>query len=155
SAALFDNPVGVAFDFAGTLMISDRAGPTLRHMDVPGLRVGILAGTAGESGFADGLGTDVRFTGPSGLAFDDRTLWIADLNNCAIRVMNLSAFTVTTLAGLAPSRGGSDGVGGAVQLSEPSWIALADGDTAYFGDDNGIRRLTIGSGQVNTVVPSA
>jgi len=53
----------------------------------------------GEIGLVDGGIDEARFHNPEGLALDGDTLYVADKNNHAIRRVDLSARSVTTIAG--------------------------------------------------------
>jgi thiol-disulfide isomerase/thioredoxin len=52
-----------------------------------------------EAGFADGDGSDSRFSSPRGLAFSENGLFVADTNNHAIRFIDLVTRQVRTVAG--------------------------------------------------------
>lgn len=54
---------------------------------------------SGEAGLRDGRGAEASFSEPSGLALtrDGKTLYVADTNNHAIRVINTERAEVTTL----------------------------------------------------------
>jgi len=54
---------------------------------------------SGKEGFEDGSGTEASFSSPQGLLVDGDTLYVADTNNHAVRSVDLSTGTVTTLAG--------------------------------------------------------
>lgn len=67
--ARFNCPHGIATDAAGNLYVTDTFNHTVRKIS-PGGDVTTLAGTADESGSADGLGPAARFKNPSGIAVD-------------------------------------------------------------------------------------
>jgi len=56
SAARFNNPSGVAVDSAGNVYVTDTLNNTLRKVTASGA-VSTLAGQAGASGSANGIGT--------------------------------------------------------------------------------------------------
>jgi NHL repeat len=94
--ARFNNPSAVTRDSQGNLYIADTGNFTLRKVTPDGT-VSTLAGTAGVSGMADGVGSAASFSNPTSLALDSAgTLYVADGN--AIRKMT-AAGVVTTLAG--------------------------------------------------------
>ena len=43
----------------------------IRRVDIAARIVATIAGTVGTSGYADGLGTSVRFNGPQAIAVDE------------------------------------------------------------------------------------
>ncbi len=60
SAARFDHPLGVAVDSSGNVYVADLYNSTIRKITAAGV-VSTLAGVAGNSGYADGAGSDARF----------------------------------------------------------------------------------------------
>ena len=110
AAARFDSPRGVAVDAAGNVYVSDSGNHTIRKITPAGV-VSTLAGSAGNSGSADGLGAAARFNSPSGVAVDGAgTLYVSDRYNYTIRKIT-AAGTVTTFAGTAGTGGLDDGTG--------------------------------------------
>ena len=81
----------------------------------PGGLPEILAGALDQPGFADGA--DARFHSPSWLALRNGTLFVADLDNRAIRAVNLATGWVTTLAGDPTARDSQDGTGASAQAA--------------------------------------
>jgi hypothetical protein len=85
---------------------------------------------SGERGSADGPLAVASFDRPQGMALrrtaGAETLFVADSENHAIRAVDLTAGTVTTLAGTGPQarRANVPGAAGAVALSSPWDLAL-------------------------------
>jgi hypothetical protein len=70
------------------------------RLDQNGRRAQIEHLLGGTRGFADGVGADARFDMPQGMSFDgDRTLYVADAENHAVREVDLTSGEVRTLAG--------------------------------------------------------
>jgi hypothetical protein len=91
----FQHPLGVAA--AGPrLFVADTYNHKIRLLNVDERRAVTFAGT-GESGDADGDLAAARFYEPGGLTYAADRLFIADTNNHAIRVIDLSARRVSTL----------------------------------------------------------
>jgi DNA-binding beta-propeller fold protein YncE len=117
-----------------------------------------IAGT-GSGGFnGDGsLATDAMIYGPRGLAFDPvaNKLYIADMSNARIRVVDFATGFINTVAG-GGSAGGpmyGDGPALAATLSNPGHIRLHGG--SLFISDTGharVRQLDLGTNLVSTVV---
>src|SRR6266536_5877346 len=68
--ARFNFPEGIAVDQAGTVYVTDLLNETIRKITANG-RVSTLAGSAGQTGSADGAGSAARFNLPSGLVVDN------------------------------------------------------------------------------------
>ncbi len=85
-AARFDSPAGVAVDPSGNLYVVDTDNHTIRKVAPSIGAVTTLAGLAGTSGSADGLGSAARLFGPAGIAVgNDANLYVADANNDTVR----------------------------------------------------------------------
>src|SRR5438034_309825 len=77
SAARFSRPTGVAVDRAGNVYVADRGNHTIRKVTPTG-KVTTLAGNASitnqvgfpQGSYADGTGSDARFSSPSHVAVD-------------------------------------------------------------------------------------
>ncbi|MGB7217219.1 MAG: IPT/TIG domain-containing protein [Vicinamibacterales bacterium] len=154
AAALFASPSSVAVDGSGTVYIADTFNHTIRKI-TPGGIVTTLAGSAGNSGSADGTGSAARFFLPSGIAVDAAgTVVVADTSNHTIRTIT-SAGVVTTLAGLAGTKGSADGTGSAARFNFPNAVAVDGSGTVFVADtvDHTIRKIT-SSGVVTTLAGS-
>jgi sugar lactone lactonase YvrE len=148
--ALFRSPSGVAVDNAGNLYVADSGNHTIRQVTTGGV-VRTLAGLAGSSGSADGVGSDARFNAPVGLATDTTgNLYVADVQNHTIRLVT-PAGVVTTLAGQAGTSGSADGTGTNALFSLPYGIALDNAGNAYVADINNTLRKITPAGVVTTL----
>ncbi len=83
---------------------------------------------SGEEGLTDGSLETARFNHPQGLAVEGDTLYVADTENHALRRVDLSAGTVTTIAGNGnQGRRRDDALPGLdVELSSPWDLTLHD-----------------------------
>lgn len=118
TAARFNYPNGVATD--GTyIFVADTLNNSIRKINLTTYAVTTLAGSSsGISGFTDSsTASNARFNGPVGVATDGTYLYVTDYDNHAIRKIEISSGTVTTLAG------STSGVSGYVN---------ATGTNAYF-----------------------
>jgi hypothetical protein len=88
----------------GTLYIGD--GFAVRAIDIATATVTTLAGALNQSGNVDDLGSAARFGQLTGIATDGIHVWVADVDNLAIRAVTLADGAVTTLgATSAAARG--------------------------------------------------
>jgi sugar lactone lactonase YvrE len=151
TAAKFSSPLGVAWD-AGNLYVADTGNHVIRRIDLATRSVSTLAGTAGQTGSANGQGAAARFNSPTGLAADHAGhLYVADRANNQIRAIDLATAGVTTLAGLGQA-GSTDGVGTGALFNAPQGLALDGKQTLYVvGNNQSVRRLDVTSAQVTTI----
>jgi sugar lactone lactonase YvrE len=144
SAASFYSPVGVAVDRSGTVYVADTTNRTIRKI-TPGGVVTTWAGTAGQTGQANGTGSAARFSRAMGIAVDAAgNAYVADTGNYLIRKITPAA-VVTTLAGNpSAGQGSEDGVGSAARFSEPDSIAVDALGNLYVTDNANalIRKIT-------------
>jgi sugar lactone lactonase YvrE len=154
AAARFFRPRGLAADGSGHLYVADTNNHTIRMITTATGVVTTIAGTAGQSGSADGTGAAARFARPVGLAVDaGGNLYVSDSVNENIRKIVLSTGAVTTIAGKTGTAGSADGVGAAAMFNAPFHIAL-DGSGDLFVSDSGngtIRKIVLSSATVSTL----
>jgi hypothetical protein len=150
SGALFNVPAAVTIDAVGNLYVADYGNFTIREVSPDGT-VTTLAGSPGQIGHVDGVGSAARFEAPTALAVDRAgNVYVADM--AAIRKIT-PAGVVTTLAGNAYAfHGSADGVGSAAQFDEPMGLAVDTSGNVYVADSQNaeIRRVTP-AGVVTTV----
>jgi len=112
----------------------------------------IVAGSATETGSADGTGAAARFKDPTGITIDAAgNLYVVDRGNHTIRRITPGG-VVTTLAGSASANAGfADGTGAGARFTDPVAIAIHPGNgTLYVTDQLRIRSVNPGTGQVGT-----
>ena len=156
SAARFGFPQGVAVDRSGNVYVADTLNDIIR-MITPAGAVTTLAGTAGDSGSADGTGPAAQFALPTDVAVDGSdNVYVADSGNNTIRMIT-SAGVVTTLAGLAGINSGSaDGTGSAARFSNPTGVTLDGSGNLYVTDNsNNTIRMVTSAGVVTTLAGTA
>ncbi len=148
SAARLSSPMGVWAD-ASTIYVADTYNNTIRQISRSTGVVTTLAGSPGQTGFQDGIGTAAQFDYPTAIWGDAINLYVADTYNEAIRIVNRATASVTTLAG--GNYGAADGTGPAARFNGPQGI-WGDGTTLYVADtyNDTIRKIVIATGQVTT-----
>ncbi len=154
-SALFRWPGGVALDGSGNLFVADAGNHTIRKISPAG-EVTTLAGSAGESGSADGSLSEARFNGPVSVAVDGSgNVYVADSGNYTIRKITPGG-AVSTLAGVVGQRGSADGTGSAARFAPPYGLAVDGSGNLYVADGNNdaIRKVTP-AGAVTTLAGSA
>lgn len=153
SAALFDNPYGVAVDAGTNVYVADSGNNTIRKITTAGM-VTTLAGLGGSSGTNDGTGSAARFYYPEGVAVDSGSnVYVADTLNNTIRKVT-PAGTVTTLAGLGgyDNSGTNNGNGGAARFNGPTGVAVNGAGTIFVADyGNDLIRVVTSAGAVSTL----
>lgn len=161
--ARFNGSGGVALSAdAGTLYVNDTFNATVRAISLEDrtadagparFEVTTIAGAAGRSGGADGVGAEARFDTSQGLARLGDDLYVAGFHN-TIRRVDPRTGQVTTVAGADGVMGSADGPAEAARFGTAFGItASPDGRHVYYLDlgNNNIRRFDTIEGQVVTV----
>ncbi|MGH9692845.1 MAG: hypothetical protein ACRD5Z_01795, partial [Bryobacteraceae bacterium] len=144
-AARFSSPSQIAIDQGNNLFLADTGNHTIRKITPAGV-VTTVAGLAGQSGSADGTGSNARFSSPIGVAVDQSgNLFIGDSDNDTIRKITPGG-VVTTFAGVAGVAGNADGTGSAARFNGPRGLAIDPAGNLYVCDtfNNTIRKVTPG-----------
>lgn len=160
ASARFDGATDLARTPDGArVFVADNNGRVVREVDLRSNQVRTLFGAAGAAMSTDGPLVDARIGAPSGLHFDaaNERLFVADNRFNTVRVVDLRAMRVSTLAGDAASPSGSvDGVGAAARFNGPSRLC-AIGATLYVADASNrqLRAIDVNTGAVSTVTGSS
>jgi len=149
--ARFNNPIGIAIDQQGNLLVSEFSNGSIRKINPAG-QVRTLAGMAGTAGSSDGLGANARFRSPLRFAMDrSGNAYMTDNNNHTIRKIT-PAGMVSTLAGHAGSAGSADGPAAIARFNHPDGIALtSDGNFLVVDAANNTLRKITPQGMVSTL----
>ncbi len=153
--ARFCAPQGIAADTAGNIYVADTSNHTIRKVTPSGM-VTTLAGAAGSSGAADGMGAAARFNYPNGIAVSTSgDLYVADQSNQVIRRITADG-TVTTFAGTAGSSGNTDGTGAAARFTGPAGLAFDTAGRLVVSEQYGrrVRRINLATAAVETLAGS-
>jgi thiol-disulfide isomerase/thioredoxin/DNA-binding beta-propeller fold protein YncE len=94
--ARLQHPLGLAAT-EGAVFIADSYNHAIRRYDLASKTIETLAGD-GTPGVADGPFASARFSEPAGVAAIGSRLYVTDTNNHRIRILDLDARTVSTLA---------------------------------------------------------
>jgi hypothetical protein len=140
SSARFSNPNGIAVDASGNIYVT--SGNAIRKITSAGV-VTTIAGQAGVTGSADGIGSSARFNNPLGLAMAlDGSLLVADPNNHTLRKIIPATSVVTTLAGLAGNAGIIDGTSSEARFTYPFSVDVNADGIIYVATLGSIRQVT-------------
>lgn len=99
--AQVNEPYEVRFDREGHLYFVDMASHVVRRVDALTQTIETIAGT-GEAGFTGdgGPATQAQLSSPHSIALDDSgNLYICDIGNHRVRVVNLASGVISTFAG--------------------------------------------------------
>ena len=111
SAALYE-PYGIALDRAGNLYIADRLNRRVRRVGLASGIITTLAGV-GQAAYSGDGGTaaEAGLAEPNGLAIDaeERHLYIADVADHRVRVVDLHTGRIDTFAGTGKAEHSGDG----------------------------------------------
>lgn len=142
-----------------TLYVADATCNMIRSIDIASGTTEIVAGDPAQTaGFADGTGTDVRFSQPNSLTLtpDGRELYVTDSRNHRIRKVTVATGETVTVAGL--TQGFADGAGADARFSLPCGIVISpDGRLLYVTDafNRRIRRIVVSGYRVDTLAGSS
>ena len=139
TAAELNNPLGIAFDGAGNLYISEVYNSRIRKINSSGI-INTFAGTGTVGYSGDGGQASAAEINPLGISFDSfDNLYIADGGNQCVRKINTLGI-INTLAGNGTS--GFSGDGGqatSANLHNPSSIVIDATGNLYIADYDNMR----------------
>lgn len=139
SSARFSYPSGLAVDASENVYVSDTANNTIRMVTPQGV-VTTLAGSAGQTGNANGTGSSARFSAPKGIVVGPSgNILLVDSGNWAIRSITPQG-VVTTLPPWPTT----------LPLWTPTSLAASADGTLFVGGSNSIVKITPG-GMVTTL----
>src|SRR5262249_29014901 len=125
-AARFSGPRGLTADRSDNLYVADAGNSTVRAISITTGAVTTLAGSAGQTGSQEGVGTAARVRNPTDVGWDQirNHLWVADSANYTLREIDLATSTVTTPVGAAGQKGFVDGRPTDARLADAEDIAV-------------------------------
>ena len=156
-AATLNFPSAVAVDGRGTLYIADMFNHRIRCVDARTGLIRTLAGTGAARFSGDGGAADkAALNEPVALALDAQRgrLYIADLGNYRVRMVDLTTGTISTYAGSGEQDYDGDGQSARqAGLTGPSGLALDGEGNLYIADtfSGRIRKVDATTGLISTV----
>jgi len=155
--AQLNEPYGIAVDRMANVYIADRHNHCVRRVDSASGVITTAAGT-GAAGFSGDGGPASRagMAEPNGLALDppQRRLFIADVADHRVRVVDLAAGTISTFAGTGQAQhSGDGGPAGAAGVFGARAVKLAVDGTVYILERQGstLRAVDPSSGVIRIV----
>jgi sugar lactone lactonase YvrE len=147
--AWLSGPRGVAIDDSNNLLIADSSNNRIRKV-VGGIITTIAGNGSGGYSGDNSLAISAQLNFPSGVAFSNGSLYIADTFN--FRVRKVTGGTITTIAGTG-SFGSTGDNGPAVnaQLTSIAGIASDSAGSIYIAEGAGQRIRKIAGGTITTV----
>ena len=160
--APFFEPSALAFDGKRTLYVADDGNDVLRSIDLATGTVKTLAGTPGQNGTVDGIGSAARFTTMQALAYRAGFLYVVQ-DDASVRKLDLASGAVSTIVVAPKTHSGPPDPSGAPSRTR---ACAASFDTAgllvvvvveWFGYavKMSLRRIEVATGRVagSTDVP--
>lgn len=159
-AARLNEPYGIAVDRAGNIYIADRHNHCVRKLDAYSGTIATFAGN-GAAGFGGDGGPAARagMVEPNGLALDpdQRRLYIADVADHRVRIVDLASGVIATFAGTgAGEHSGDGGPAKAAGIFGARAVKVAADGTVYILERQGstLRAVEPGSGLIRLVAGS-
>ena len=155
--ARFNEPYGIAVDKAGHVYVADRHNHCVRRIDSASGVITTLAGN-GSAGFSGdgGPGPQAGMVEPNGLALDptQRRLFVADVADHRVRVVDLVSGTISTFIGTGEAQhNGDGGPASRAGVFGARAVKVAPDGTVYILERQGstLRAVDPGTGVINTV----
>jgi RHS repeat-associated protein len=148
TSAQLGNSLGLAVDGAGNIYIGDSDNNVIREIAASTGIITTIAGngTAGYSGDG-GAATAAELSWPYGITLDSAgNLYIADVSNNVVRMVNASTGIISTVAGNGtPGFSGDGGPALDAQMYCPNVVAVDAGGNFYIADEGNNRVRMVGS----------
>ncbi len=156
TAALLNNPIGVAVDAAGDLFIADFSNERVREVVKATGDIITVAGTGNWGNGGDGgRATAAQLNAPAGVAVDTAgDIFIADTGNNRIQEVVKATGDIITVAGTGVAGSGGDGgPATAAQLYWPTGLAVDAAGDLFIGDEgnNRVQEVVKATGIIVTV----
>ena len=155
--ARFNEPYGIAVDKAANIYVADRHNHCVRRVDSATGTVATFAGN-GSSGFSGdgGAASCARIVEPNGLALDpgQERLFIADVADHRVRVVDLASGIIRTFAGIGEAEhSGDDGPAAAAGIDGARAGRVAADGVVYILERQGstLRRVDPHTGIIRKV----
>ncbi len=151
--AMLNEPYGVVVDQAGTIYVADRLNRRVRRIEPPGIITTLAGDGSGKFSGDGGPAAQAGLVEPNGLALDatGENLFIADVADHRVRVVELATGIITTFAGTGEAR--HDGDGGPAKragIFGARAVALAPDGALYILERQGSSLRRVRNGIIET-----
>ena len=150
-----NQPYGIVIDRSGNIYVADRLNGRVRRIDGGSGVITTLAGDGSGKFSGDGGPSDrAGLAEPNGLALDrdHRRLFIADVADHRVRVIDLATGVITTFAGTGNGRhAGDGGPAASADVFGARAVALAPDDSLYVLERQGSSLRRVRDGIIETV----
>lgn len=152
-SSMFSVAQGLSVDRSGNIYVANTGDHTICKVSPTGV-VTVLAGTAGQNGYADGVGGAARFSFPTAIAVDSNgVVYVADGGNDLVRKISPDGEVTTITGGLPAEPGYVDATGDAARFDYPTHVAVDAAGNLYVSDyTNDAVRKVAPNGAVSTVI---
>ncbi|NBQ56105.1 MAG: hypothetical protein EBU36_05620, partial [Verrucomicrobia bacterium] len=148
SVSRLNSPIGLAVAADGAIWVADSNNFLIRKLT--GTTLSTVAGSPGQSGLVDGIGSAARLTGPTGLAVDfNGNLYFSEPISQVLRRCTPGG-EVTLWSGVTGSSGVADGSYDEVKFYRPAGLALDPAGNLFVAD---MGNNTIRVGRVTAANP--
>ena len=155
--AELNNPIGMCFDSAGDMFITDYGNNVVREVVKATGDIITVAGDGEEGYTTSGLATDAALDGPDGVVVDSAgDLFISELNNVVQEVVK-STGDIMTVAGNTKAGYSGDGEPAtSAELNEPHGLAIDASGHLFIADsaNNAIREVVKATGDIASPSPA-
>jgi DNA-binding beta-propeller fold protein YncE len=152
--AQMNQPYGIVIDRSGNIYVADRLNQRVRRIDTNVVITTLAGDGSGKFGGEGGPSARAGLAEPNGLALDrdHRRLFIADVADNRVRVVDLGAGVITTFAGTGNGQhAGDGGPAAAADIFGARAVALAPDDSLYILERQGSSLRRVHDGIIETV----
>jgi DNA-binding beta-propeller fold protein YncE len=149
-----NQPYGIVIDRSGHVYVADRLNQRVRLIDTSGVITTLAGDGSGKFGGDGGPSVRAGLAEPNGLALDrdHRRLFIADVADNRVRVVDLGTGIITTFAGTGSGRhAGDGGPATGADVFGARAVALAPDDSVYVLERQGSSLRRVHNGIIETV----
>jgi DNA-binding beta-propeller fold protein YncE len=151
--ARMNQPYGIVIDHSGNIYVADRLNQRVRRIDTSGVITTLAGDGSGKFSGDGGPSARAGLAEPNGLALDrhHRRLFIADVADNRVRVIDLSTDAISTFAGTGNGHhAGDGGPAAAADVFGARAVALAPDDSLYVLERQGSSLRRVHNGIIET-----